>query len=70
MTFREKLAAEHPNWDEEEIGMSIRLHCPHSYGYEDEKDSPCKPLEPSIIKCRECWDREIPGIGGLRCRRG
>lgn len=52
MTFREKLAKEHPGcihpiWDSGCDG------CPHDYGYEPEFD--CEGLT-----CKDCWSREIP----------
>jgi hypothetical protein len=53
MTFREKLAKEHP----ERIsifGIGGCEKCPCSYGYEEEFD--CSGMK----NCKECWDREIP----------
>lgn len=52
MTFREKLAKEHPGcihpiWDSGCDG------CPHDYGYEPEFD--CEDMP-----CKDCWSREIP----------
>lgn len=58
MTFREKLAQEHPE--------SINDHydggcygCPYEYGYELPWKRPCGG-EFATIGCRACWDREIP----------
>lgn len=63
MTFREKLAVEHPNMlNNNSIGG--RVGCPYNYGYEIHDNAPCynrKPFDDSImINCRNCWDREIP----------
>ena len=54
MTFREKLAKEHPEYaDETEVGGC--KGCPFDYWYEIEpKHCPCNG------DCRKCWDREIP----------
>lgn len=53
MTFREKLAKEHPDCINE-IFMGGAKYCPFKYGYESQRDD-C-----SGITCAECWDREIP----------
>ena len=56
MTFREKLALEHP----EAIAESCQggcIGCPSSYGYEENLEE-CE--ESSEKKCTRCWDREIP----------
>ena len=75
MTFREKLAKEHP----ECINPNVRggcERCPHSYGYESYGNVDC-----FNIGCANCWDREIPeekreenakivcrDYGGIRCK--
>ena len=46
MTFREKLAKEHPNKTEYK-------YCPYELGYEEKYD--CKG-----VICLDCWGREIP----------
>lgn len=53
MTFREKLAKEHPDCIGE-IFMGGAKYCPHKYGYEEE------PKDCTGRKCSTCWDREIP----------
>lgn len=57
MTFREKLQKEHP---EKVTTLAIGgcYECPHSYGYESYDDRPCK--HNSAVRCRDCWNREIP----------
>lgn len=58
MTFKERLAAEHP----ERIGdryIAGALDCPHSYGYEEYFEAPCQ-----YMSCEECWNRE-ENIGGI-----
>lgn len=56
MTFREKLAKEHPECvDERHTGGCH--NCPRTYGYEILHDSDdC----PEGGDCTKCWDREIP----------
>lgn len=52
MTFREKLAMEHP----EKVGSQFRggcSGCPETYGYE-------KTFNCVGVPCSECWDRTIP----------
>ena len=54
MTFREKLAKEHPKqfW----ASTNKAIGCPYKYDYEKEPvDSYC-----TETNCTECWDREIP----------
>ena len=55
MTFREKLAKEHPECVDESFDGGCKS-CPHVYGYEtrDESDKFCRS------RCVKCWDREIP----------
>lgn len=55
MTFREKLAQEHP----ECIGKRFEggcKYCPHDYGYEGKGHLPCGEVK----NCTECWNRVIP----------
>lgn len=55
MTYREKLAKEHPDKiDETKLGGCVG--CPVLYGYEEEPI----PGFCQGITCQECWDREIP----------
>lgn len=56
MTFREKLAIEHPEKIDPKVGGGCQ-GCPASYGYEDESPGWCII---DIETCRTCWDREIP----------
>ena len=56
MTFREKLAKEHPEFINERHDGGCK-DCPHTYGYEILNDSDdC----PEGGNCTKCWDREIP----------
>ena len=55
MTFKEKLAKEHPECVDEKCTGGAR-ECPSSYGYEDEDN--CGHL--IGLSCAECWNREIP----------
>jgi len=51
MTFKEKLAKEHP----EKLGKGSGgcIGCPHEYGYAENYD--CEGVD-----CLTCWNREIP----------
>lgn len=60
MTFREKLALEHPT-EINKCAMGGCTGCPSSYGYTPPDDRPCYPKQPNDELCSECWDREIPG---------
>ena len=53
MTFKEKLAKEHPD----KIVCDTIMKCPDYYGYEtnDESLAACRRYD-----CDECWNREIP----------
>lgn len=54
MTFKDKWYSEHP-------GMHFNpylMRCPHSYGYEEKRDRPCRNDD---MTCADCWEREIPG---------
>ena len=54
MTFKEKLAIEHPSKiNPKEIGGCAG--CPADYGYEDEWD-----CDEYGVGCSTCWNREIP----------
>lgn len=57
MTFREKLAQEHPD----RINDGVPTQCPAAYGYEGNADGMCwQMFTPPVYSCEECWDREIP----------
>ena len=63
MTYREKIAQEHP----EAIGdvyVAGVCGCPVSWGYGDKKDYKCfdesyYPVTVPPEVCEACWDREI-----------
>lgn len=55
MTFREKLAIEHPDAVSEDYIGGCGL-CPISYGYEDEKPYACRD---GSLSCANCWNREM-----------
>lgn len=59
MTFREKLKREHPENVDERYYIGGCNRCPKDYGYEDNSPN-CL-----IMKCSECWNREIPGSEAL-----
>lgn len=54
MTFKEKLAIEHPDKLDPRCGGGC-LGCPSDYGYCG--GSPCNE---AYVSCTECWNREIP----------
>lgn len=56
MTFREKLAQEHPDCIGEEYGGGCK-GCPRDYGYPDLRT--CVNSY-SDEECAECWNAEIP----------
>ena len=57
MTFKEKLANEHPRRiSGSELGGC--LECPKTYGYSEDDCSTCGGG--SEEKCTKCWNREIP----------
>lgn len=56
MTFREKLAREHPECVNE-VFIGGCKNCPCAYGYEIGKFCTGAGDED---KCRDCWDREMP----------
>ena len=56
MTFREKLAQEHPDCIGEEYGGGCQ-GCPRDYGYPDLRM--CVDSD-SDEECAECWNTEIP----------
>lgn len=61
MTYREKLAKEHP----EAIAPNTRkfcIGCPETYGYSEDSIRNCPFGYPGDDHCYRCWDREIPGI--------
>lgn len=55
MTFRKKLAKEHPRQIKPTCGGGCEF-CPSDYGYEPERSQE----DCDNISCKECWDREIP----------
>ena len=55
MTFKEKLAQEHPEKVNNKFGGGCD-GCPCEYGYEKE-NSDCNG--PSDLGCKECWNREM-----------
>ena len=58
MTFREKIAQEHPEEIDDCYTGGV-CRCPHDYGYE--AWHPCECPDGAQDKCcRECWDREMP----------
>lgn len=58
MTFREKLAKEHPERIDKKCNGGV-VGCPRSYGYEE--NCWCSNGYKHIDgQCTECWDREIP----------
>lgn len=58
MTFREKLKQRHPALVDEEYAGGA-YSCPARYGWEAKRPDFCRPGDEA--RCRECWDREIPG---------
>ena len=55
MTYREKLAIEHPECVGYEYAGGCK-DCPSTYGYVPKEDTKCE----NYSGCTECWDREIP----------
>ena len=55
MTYREKLAHEHPDHIDKSCPGGVN-GCPHMFGYEI--PYPCDEITDD--GCRKCWDREIP----------
>lgn len=56
MTFKEKLAMEHPD----SVGPGFKggcEGCPHAWGYEESVFIDCGTEKP----CEKCWNRVIPG---------
>lgn len=59
MTYREKLATEHP--EAVRIDEFGECHgCPSLYGYTDDSYRNCPFGGPSPVHCTKCWNREIP----------
>ena len=54
MTCREKLALEHPEWSDYELGFNIGSSCPGEYGLQE--------VVEDCSDCRKCWDSEIPEV--------
>lgn len=59
MTCREKLKADHLDWDDARVDAGIAKHgCPHYYKYLNAPSwCTCGGIERD---CEKCWDREIP----------
>lgn len=53
MTFKEKLAMEHPEDFDDSVPCGVKS-CPYFYGYEEPSDG-C-PRD----NCTQCWNREMP----------
>lgn len=56
MTCKEKLIADHPDWDEGKIQAAIGFNCPDNY----ECGSKPKWCTGEDDTCEDCWNREIP----------
>lgn len=56
MTFKEKLAEEHPDFVGDEFRGGAQ-GCPCHFGYERYDHRPCAG---KIIDCGDCWNREMP----------
>ena len=60
MTFRERLAKEHPECISEDFVGGCE-NCPYDYGYERRNYARCLGIKAcGDAACRACWDREIP----------
>ena len=59
MTFREKLAQEHPDFLNDAFDGGC-ANCPRHYGYEEISPAFCGDANDEM--CRKCWDREMPVI--------
>lgn len=63
MTFREKLAKEHPDCIDVKFQGGCR-DCPSTYGYDTPNNQriACKDARFHVgeYRCRACWNREIP----------
>lgn len=57
MTFKEKLAIEHPDCIDESSFGGCRF-CPKFFGYEETKPDFCRI---GNATCTKCWNRTIPG---------
>lgn len=54
MTFREKLAMDYPDADEDELRKMTYEDCPSQHGYEE----PGHGCDESDGACSECWERQ------------
>ena len=54
MTCREKLIADHPEWDAERIGAVIDLDCPKDHSYHS-----CADCAKYDRDCDKCWNSEV-----------
>lgn len=59
MTFKEKLKKDYPSMVSNSFYGGGCKGCPYKYGYESEKDMPCKKF-PGGVTCEQCWNRDIP----------
>lgn len=64
MTFRERLAQEHPE-NVKSYFIGGCKYCPAHYGYEPFSPMGC-PFAGRNDVCCACWDREMPDDGGER----
>lgn len=67
MTYREKLAIEHPDCIDPKCSGGCKM-CPDNYGYCKLKDTMCGKTNiyiGSSEKCTECWDQVITGTENL-----
>lgn len=58
MTFKEKLAMEHPE-SIDDLFMGGCCNCPGNYGYSEYSSINCGKLS-TDKNCTECWNREMP----------
>jgi hypothetical protein len=59
MTFKEKLKKDYPSMVSNSFYGGGCKGCPYKYGYESEKDMPCKK-SPGGVTCEQCWNRQMP----------
>lgn len=55
MTYKERLIADHPEWDLRKICSAIDSGCPSDYGYRKAKDE-----DNCNAECSYCWEQEMP----------
>ena len=60
MTFKEKLASEHPSFVNDRYIGGAAL-CPYAWKYESKEDKPCKSFDVTYpSQCKACWERQMP----------